>query len=332
MPIDNAGLTADLTAAFGDLSGRTAAEGAQAVANAIDSNHTDGATGTADALGTTGADVDIGAAAPPSAGQVLTAVDATHATWQTPAGGGAADALATSGADVDVGAAAPPSAGQVLTATGATTATWQTPAAAPSPSGTVTAETAYGQASSAGAASTYSRGDHTHGTPSLSSATPAALGSASAGVATTPSRGDHVHAMPSAADVGAYYAGGTDVAVADGGTGASTASDARTNLGLGSIATETATAGGDLAGTWPSPTVTQARGLRETAGPTTLTMGSVSDGQYLKREGSTIIGVTLAIVVGMRPTGGLDIPLTAGDQHVDVGGGGVTAHINASVP
>lgn len=33
------------------------------------------------------------------------------------------------------------------------------------PSGTVVSETAFGQASSAGAASTYSRGDHTHGTP-----------------------------------------------------------------------------------------------------------------------------------------------------------------------
>lgn len=89
MPIDNAGLTADLTTLFGDLSGNTAAEGAQAVADAIEGNHTDGATGTADALGTSGADVDVGAAAPPTAGQVLTAVDATHATWQAPAGGGA---------------------------------------------------------------------------------------------------------------------------------------------------------------------------------------------------------------------------------------------------
>ena len=47
-----------------------------------------GAGSTADFLGTTGADVDVGSAAPPSAGQVLTATDATHATWQTPSGGG----------------------------------------------------------------------------------------------------------------------------------------------------------------------------------------------------------------------------------------------------
>ena len=46
------------------------------------------ATTTAEALGTTGADVDVGAAGPPMLGQVLTATSATTATWQTPAGGG----------------------------------------------------------------------------------------------------------------------------------------------------------------------------------------------------------------------------------------------------
>jgi hypothetical protein len=49
-------------------------------------------------------------------------------------------------------------------------------------------------------------------------------------------------------------------------------------------------AGGDLGGTYPSPTVTQARGLRETAGPTTLSMGAVADGEFLRRVGATVVG------------------------------------------
>ena len=67
-----------------------------------------------------------------------------------------------------------PTAGQVPTASSGTAAAWQTPAAPPSAAGTVTAETSYAQASAAGVASSFSRGDHTHGTPSLP--TPAAIG------------------------------------------------------------------------------------------------------------------------------------------------------------
>jgi len=52
------------------------------------------------------------------------------------------------------------------------------------------------------------------------------------------------------------------------------------------------TASGDLGGTYPSPTVTQARGLRETSGPTTLTIGAMGDGEVAMRSGSTF--VTLA--------------------------------------
>jgi hypothetical protein len=49
-------------------------------------------------------------------------------------------------------------------------------------------------------------------------------------------------------------------------------------------------AGGDLGGTYPSPTVTQARGLLETTGPTTLAMGAVADGEFLRRVGATVVG------------------------------------------
>lgn len=45
--------------------------------------------GAAEALATTGADVDVGLSGPPTVGQVLTATSATTATWQAAGGGGA---------------------------------------------------------------------------------------------------------------------------------------------------------------------------------------------------------------------------------------------------
>jgi hypothetical protein len=45
-------------------------------------------------------------------------------------------------------------------------------------------------------------------------------------------------------------------------------------------------AGGDLGSTYPNPTVTA---IHETSGPTKLTAGTIADGQYLKRTGSTLV-------------------------------------------
>ena len=75
------------------------------------------------------------------------------------------------------------------------------------PSGTVTAETGYGQASSPGVSSTYSRGDHTHGTPAAV-AVPGPAGAvvvettfgqaAAVGTSSSYARADHTHGTPAA--------------------------------------------------------------------------------------------------------------------------------------
>jgi hypothetical protein len=88
------------------------------------------AGGPANALLTTADPVDVSAATPPNPGDVLRAVDATHATWQPGGGGGTggdASGLETTGAPVDVSAAAPPVEGQVLMAVDAEHAEWRVP-------------------------------------------------------------------------------------------------------------------------------------------------------------------------------------------------------------
>jgi len=89
--------------------------------------------------------------------------------------------------------------------------------------GAVTAQTTYGATSGSGSATTYSRSDHTHGTPSLTNTTPTALaigGAGAVGTGTAPARDDHAHAMPSFGNVtaettfGGSSANGTGTSVA----------------------------------------------------------------------------------------------------------------------
>ena len=114
------------------------------------------------------------------------------------------------------------------------------------PSTTVVSETSYGQAAVAGSAITYSRGDHTHGSPALTAATPAAEtpgATGAAGTATTPARADHVHALPAYGTTAGTFAQGNDSRITGAAQKTSNLSDlaspsaARTNLGLGGAAT-----------------------------------------------------------------------------------------------
>lgn len=61
----------------------------------------------------------------------------------------------------------------------------------------------------------------------------------------------------------------------------------------------TGPAGGDLAGTYGSPSVAA---ITETSGPTSLTIGAIADGEALRRSGTTVIGY--APIIACCPFGG----------------------------
>jgi hypothetical protein len=117
--------------------------------------------------------------------------------------------------------------------------------------GSVTAQTTYGASSGSGSATTYSRSDHTHGTPSLTNTTPQALaigGAGAVGTGTAPAREDHTHAMPSFGNVTAQTSFGsasgngsaTSVARADHTHGTPTHDNAaHSTINLNALATPT---------------------------------------------------------------------------------------------
>lgn len=100
------------------------------------------------------------------------------------------------------------------------------------------------------------------------------------GTGTDYARADHSHGSPALGTSGSTACAGNDARL----------TDSRAPTGAAS---------GDLGGSYPSPTVTQARGLRETSGPTTLTLGAVADGQVLQRSGSTVVGAWLALALSV---------------------------------
>lgn len=104
------------------------------------------------------------------------------------------------------------------------------------------------------------------------------------GTGTDYARVDHSHGSPALGTSGSTACAGNDARL----------TDSRAPTGAAS---------GDLGGSYPSPTVTQARGLRETSGPTTLTLGAVADGQVLQRSGSTVVGAWLALALSVSQAG-----------------------------
>ena len=67
--------------------------------------------------------------------------------------------------------------------------------------------------------------------------------------------------------------------------------------------TPSGAAGGDLAATYPNPEVAA---IHETAGPTKLTIGAVADLQFLKRVGTTLVGVPAPASDGKALVSGAD--------------------------
>lgn len=97
-------------------------------------------------------------------------------------------------------------------------------------------------------------------------------------------------------------------------------------------------ASGQLGGNYPGPDV---RGLRETSGPTNLTLGAIAIGQYVKRVGATLVGDNPAgtgDVVGPAAAADGNVPLFDGttgkllkDAGVNLGDGSFNGDFNSLV-
>jgi hypothetical protein len=359
--------------------------GTPATGKVLTSDTSGNATWSAPAPGSTtlAGDTDVSLTSPTNT-QVLT-YDGTASKWKNQAAPTASNATtsapglvqlsgdlagtATSPAVAKVNGvtlpASAPAANQVLTATSASATTWSTPAAGVTLDTTSTDIAPLGT-QAAGSVGKAADAGHIHAMPTLNQVgapiTAVAMGSQKiTGLANGSASADAAAfgQIPTAGTTSGTYAAGNDGRIVGALQSSNNLSDvastsaARTSLGLGSAATISSTAGGDLTGTLPSPIVAKVNGVTlpssAPAANQVLTATSASAttwstpaaGVTLDTTGIDIapLGTQAAGSVGkaadaghIHPTTGLALTANNGSDFADAGSTRANLHVPVLTP